>query len=98
MKNIIRYLKGHYGKVVLILLLLVVQALCDLALPSYTADIVDVGISNGGIEHSSPEIIRESELEKIKLLLKDEELKKVEESYQVIETDKLSEAQLRILK
>lgn len=95
MKNIIRYLKGHYGKVVLILLLLVVQALCDLALPSYTADIVDVGISNGGIEHPSPEIIRENELEKIKLLLKEEELKKVEESYQVIEKDKLSETQLK---
>lgn len=95
MKNIIRYLKGHYGKVVLILLLLVVQALCDLALPSYTADIVDVGISNGGIEHPSPEIIRKKELEKIKLLLKEEELKKVEESYQVIEKDKLSETQLK---
>lgn len=98
MKNIIKYLKGHYGKVVLILLLLVVQALCDLALPSYTAKIVDVGISSGGIEHEAPEIIRQSELEKIKLLLKGDALRKVEKSYQEIEKDKTSEAKYPLIK
>lgn len=93
MKNILKYLKGHYGKVVIILLFLVVQALCDLALPAYTSDIVDIGISNGGIEHASPEVIRQSEYEKIKLLLEDEEVSRFEDAYEVMEQETLTEAQ-----
>ena len=51
MKQIFKYLAEHKGAVVMIILLLVVQAYCDLSLPSYTSDIVDVGIEQGGIEH-----------------------------------------------
>ena len=42
MKQIFKYLAEHKGAVVMIILLLVVQAYCDLSLPSYTSDIVDV--------------------------------------------------------
>ena len=44
-----RYLKAVKGSVLAILLLLVVQAYCDLSLPTYTSQIVDVGIQQGGI-------------------------------------------------
>ena len=37
-----------------IVLLLIVQAYCDLALPQYTSDIVDVGIQQGGITMLRP--------------------------------------------
>ena len=56
MKQIFKYLAEHKGAVVMIILLLVVQAYCDLSLPSYTSDIVDVGIEQGGIEHAKGEL------------------------------------------
>ena len=58
MKQIFKYLAGHKGAVTLIVLLLVVQAYCDLSLPSYTSSIVDVGIEQGGIEHEAMEEMR----------------------------------------
>ena len=49
--RIVKYLKGHVPGVLLILILLVVQAFCDLSLPAYTSDIVDVGIQNLSLIH-----------------------------------------------
>lgn len=44
-----------YWKIVIAIIgLLVVQAWCDLSLPSYTSDIIDVGIQNHGVEHVMP--------------------------------------------
>ena len=40
MKQIFKYLAEHKGAVVMIILLLAVQAYCDLSLPSYTSDIL----------------------------------------------------------
>lgn len=42
-----------------IILLLILQAYCDLMLPNYTSDIVDVGIMQKGIEHVSPDAMSE---------------------------------------
>lgn len=69
MKNIFKYLSRSWYIVIFILGLLIVQATCDLALPAYTSDIVDIGISKKGIEESVPYTIRESELLKIKALV-----------------------------
>ena len=55
MGKLFKYWKDHIGIILVIIALLVVQAYCDLALPSYTSDIVDVGITNGGIENVAPE-------------------------------------------
>ena len=49
-KNMIPYWKS----ILVILVLLFVQAWCDLSLPSYTSDIIDVGIQNSGVEHVTP--------------------------------------------
>ena len=69
MLNIFRYLKQFKGTVLIIFLLLMVQAWCDLALPTYTSNIVDVGISQNGIEETVPKQIRESSMEDLKLFL-----------------------------
>ena len=53
MWKLFKHLGEHKAAVLLIILLLVGQAYCDLALPSYTSDIVDVGIQQGGIEMPS---------------------------------------------
>lgn len=64
----IRILK-HLGKswicVPIVLALLIVQAACDLALPQYTSDIVDVGIQQGGIENAALDEIRGESFEKL---------------------------------
>ncbi len=46
MKNILNTFKKQTKPVLLIMLLLIIQVYCDLALPSYTADIVNLGIQN----------------------------------------------------
>lgn len=53
--RILRYLLGHKGALCLIVVLLLVQAICDLALPALTAGIVDVGIRQFGLENPTPE-------------------------------------------
>ena len=81
MLNILRYLKRHVGMVVLILALLCVQAYCDLTLPRYTSDIVDVGIQQSGVERVTPEQMRESTLEALTLFLSDEDETVLREAY-----------------
>lgn len=76
-KNMIPYWKP----LILVLLLLVVQAWCDLSLPAYTSDIIDVGIQNQGITHILPEALTLEEYEKAELLMTDDEAAVWEESY-----------------
>lgn len=73
MLNILKYLKKHVGLVLVIVALLVVQAYCDLTLPQYTSDIVDVGIQQGGVERVTPDRLRSDSLEELALFLTDEE-------------------------
>lgn len=82
MFRIIRYLKKSWALVLLIVGLFAIQAYCDLTLPQYTSDIVDIGISNNGIDEIIPESIRGSELEKIKMFVSEEDAKIIEESYE----------------
>ncbi len=53
--------------------LLVVQAWCDLSLPSYTSDIIDVGIQNHGVEHVMPGKIQEEEFQTAQFIMTDQE-------------------------
>lgn len=76
-KNMIPY----WRTISVIVLLLMVQAFCDLALPQYTSDIIDVGIINGGVSHILPQKIREEEFESAKLFMSEEEKKAFERSY-----------------
>ena len=48
MLRMFRELKGSYRYIVLIFALLFGQAFCDLALPSYTSDIINVGVQRTG--------------------------------------------------
>ena len=81
MLKLIRYLKQVKWPILAIMLLLVVQAWCDLSLPQYTSDIVDIGIQQGGIEHAAPDQIRDETMENLKLFMKEDEWNKVEAAY-----------------
>ncbi len=45
--------------IVAVIVLLAAQALCDLELPSYTSDIINNGIQQGGIDKGLPEVLTE---------------------------------------
>ena len=81
MLKLIRYLKQVKWPILAIMLLLVVQAWCDLSLPQYTSDIVDVGIQQGGIEHAAPDQIRDETMENLKLFMDEDSWSKVEAAY-----------------
>ncbi|MCI8326935.1 MAG: ABC transporter ATP-binding protein [Lachnospiraceae bacterium] len=82
MKQIFKYLTEHKGAVAIIIFLLIIQAYCDLSLPSYTSDIVDVGIEQGGIEHEAMEEMREETFDTLCLFMSDEDEKTVREAYE----------------
>ncbi len=73
MSKIAKNMLSYWKSVIIILALLVVQAMCDLALPSYTSDIIDVGIQNSGVEHVVPEKITEEELQMAQFIMTDDE-------------------------
>ena len=62
-------------------LLLVIQAYCDLSLPSYTSDILNVGLQQSGIIHAAPETIRDSSLQDLGLFMPDEEYETIDAAY-----------------
>ena len=84
MRTILKTIKKFTFPIILVFVLLVTQATCDLALPDYTANIVNVGIQQNGIESPVPEAIRESQLEKILLFSNENDTLKIKNSYDLI--------------
>jgi len=67
--RILKHLKKHIGALALIFVLLIGQAACDLALPTFTSVIVDVGIQQRGVEHVAPSIMRANTFEELQRLV-----------------------------
>lgn len=82
MGRIIKNLKPYWKTIIIIVLLLILQAVCDLALPQYTSDIIDTGIQNSGVKHVIPEAITASEYEKAQLFMNTEEKERWVSLYQ----------------
>ena len=81
MLKMFHYMKERWYYVVMIIVLLFVQAYCDLSLPDYTSKIVNVGIQQKGIEDGVPDTIRKESLEHLLLFLDEKEKAKVEDAY-----------------
>lgn len=77
--------------ILLIFALLFGQAMAELALPDYMSKIVDTGIQQNGIEDAVPQVIRESEMEKVKLFLSDSQIESLDKSYRLVSKDGLEE-------
>ena len=73
MSKIFKNMLPYWKSILVILMLLFVQAWCDLSLPSYTSDIIDVGIQNSGVEHVTPKRITEEEFQTAKFIMTDDE-------------------------
>ena len=93
MLKLVKYLKSSIGPILLVVALLVVQAMCDLALPEYTSRIVNVGIQQGGIENAVPQVIRQSEMEHLFLFMSESDQARVLEHYEELERSALSESE-----
>ena len=61
--------------------MLFIQAYCDLSLPAYTSDIVNVGIQQGGVEDQVPEQISVEEMDRLLLFVPSDEQQTVLDSY-----------------
>lgn len=85
MGKIMRYLGEHKAAVMAIFLLLIVQAYCDLSLPQYMSDIVDIGIQQSGIEYAVPEEMRAQTMEGLCLFLSEEDAAGLQDSYEMTE-------------
>lgn len=73
MLKLFRFLKKSVPGLILVIILLVIQANCDLALPTYTSDIINTGIVQNGIDSPVPTVIRKTELDKVSMFMTDEE-------------------------
>lgn len=81
MLNIFRHLAKHWATILAVVVLLLVQANCDLALPSYTSDIVDVGIQQGGVENGLPGSARQTTLDALSVLMSGEDAAALDAAY-----------------
>ena len=81
MGKLFKFLKPYAAAVAAIICILVVQAYCDLSLPTYTSDIVNVGIQQGGIDEALPDTISKKDLNHLLLLVPSDRQKIVKNAY-----------------
>ena len=81
MGKLFKFLKPYAGAVLAIVCILVVQAYCDLSLPTYTSDIVNVGIQQGGIDETVPDTISKKDLNHLLLLVQPDKQDIVKDAY-----------------
>ena len=74
MSRIFKNMLPYWKAVIIIIALLFVQAWCDLSLPAYTSDIIDVGIQNNGVEHVVPKKMTADEFDTAQFIMTDEEI------------------------
>ena len=96
MKNLFKYASEHWKALLAIVAILIVQAYCDLSLPAYTSDIVNVGIQQGGVEDHIPDAISAEDMETLLLFTSEKDGKTVLSAYE--KDDKTYEEQAYVLK
>jgi len=92
MLNLIKHLKPFVWSIVLIFGLLFGQAMADLALPSYMADVVNIGIQNNGIDSAVPEAVSQAEYQKITLFMTADNKAQAAANYKLLDIAALSQA------
>ena len=79
--KLLKYLKGFKIAILSLVVVLGVRVVAELALPTYTSNIVDTGIQQSGIEDAVPSKISEKSLDTLELFMSDDEIKQVTENY-----------------
>ena len=94
MLKLLKYLKKSIVPILVIVLFLIGQAVCDLSLPDYTSKVVNVGIQQGGVENPVPDVIRASEMDKLMLLMEESDKNTVLSNYNYLDKASLSDKDL----
>ena len=91
MQKMIKYMKSYWWMLLLIVVLLATQAVCELALPSYTASIVDVGIQQQGVTSSVPTVVRQSTLHALTALMPEADAAEALAAYRELTADEAAQ-------
>ena len=91
MLKLMKFIKGSVVTLLFVTILLVIQASCDLSLPTYTSDIVNVGIMKSGIDSPVPEVIRKVEMDRITIFMNEEEKETVLPHYTILKQSDFSD-------
>ena len=79
--KLMKYLKGFMLPLIFLVIILGVRVVAELELPTYTSNIVDIGIQQKGIKDAVPNKISEKSLNTLELFMTDDEVKKVKDNY-----------------
>lgn len=82
MGKLFKFMKPYAATILMIVVFLVLQAYCDLSLPGYTSDIVNVGIQQGGIDTAIPEQISVEDMDRLFLFASEQDQKTVLDAYE----------------
>jgi ATP-binding cassette subfamily B multidrug efflux pump len=85
MLRLSKYLKPYIPLILLTIALLFVQAYSSLALPDYMANIVNIGIQQGGVQNAVPSAIRQSEMNKLVLFMNSDDKTLVLDAYTLVD-------------
>lgn len=90
MSKIIKYMRPFIISILAIIGLLFIQAMCDLSLPDYMSNIVNIGIQQNGIENAVPKVISKNELYNLVLFMNKEDKEEVYNNYILLDKNNIS--------
>ena len=95
MLKLFRYLKKAYLPIATIVILLVMQAGCELSLPTYTSNIVNVGIQQSGIEDSVPDVMREETFQGLSMVMKKQDADQMKKAYELYSKEQVKDSKYK---
>ena len=90
-----KYIKPYLSSMLIVVALLFGQAMCELAMPDYMSDIVNVGINGNGVPDGVFEAAKQSEVDKLKIFMDDSELEVFNEHYYLVKSEDAGEKELK---
>ena len=85
MRKLFKYFKPFAAVLVLCIVLLFGQALCDLSLPNLMSNIVNIGIQQSGIEESTPKALSENGMQFVTAFMSEEDQTLFQSSYRLLQ-------------
>lgn len=98
MLKLFRYLKRAYLPVIAITILLVIQASCDLSLPTFTSNIVNIGIQQKGIEDAVPDAMREETFLGLSAAMNKKDAQRMKDAYEIYSKKEVQSSEYKAYK
>ena len=95
MTKLRKYIKPYIGSMLIVVVLLFGQAMCELAMPDYMSDIVNVGINGNGIPDGVFEAAKSSEVDKLKMFMDDSEKEIFDSHYRLVKSEDADKKELK---